>query len=73
MRIISLEEASKNLSKYIELSKTEDIYISSNDEVVAVLKGADQEALKTASFLSLAGKYQDYDYERYLDERDSAR
>ena len=73
MRVITATELKQNLGKYIELSKEEDVIIKKNGKIVTVLTSPSEREKDTASFLSLMGKYEYFDYEAYLRERDEQR
>ena len=53
MLCITATELRNNLNKYMELSQTEDVYVTENGKVFTVLTSPDERALKT--FLKLKG------------------
>ena len=73
MCVITATELKQNLGKYIELSKEEDVIVKKNGKIVTVLTSPSEREKDTASFLSLMGKYEYFDYEAYLRERDEQR
>ena len=73
MCIITATELKQNLGKYIDLSKEEDVIVKKNGKIVTVLTSPSPRKKDTSSFLSLMGKYEYFDYESYLRERDERR
>ena len=65
MCIVTATELKKNLSYYIELSMTEDVYIKKNKEIVSKLSnpksGAFEEFLKLKGCLAAYDTGEDYD------------
>ena len=68
MLLITTTELRKHLGKYLELSKEEDIVVKKNGIITTVLTSYIPRK-DDSSFFSLAGKYEDFDYESYLRER----
>ena len=73
MCVITATELKQNLGKYIELSKEEDVIVKKNGKIVTVLTSPTPREKDTSSFLSLIGKYEYFDYEAYLKDRDVHR
>lgn len=73
MCIITATELKQNLGKYLELSQSEDVIVKKNGKVVTMLTTPRIRESATDAFLALAGTYESFDYERYLDERDAKR
>lgn len=73
MCVITATELKQNLGKYIELSKEEDIIVKKNGKIVTVLTSPSPRDKDISSFFSLMGKYEYFDYESYLKERDENR
>jgi prevent-host-death family protein len=73
MCVITATELKQNLGKYIELSKEEDIIVKKNGKIVTVLTSPSPRDKDVSSFFSLMGKYEYFDYESYLRERDENR
>lgn len=73
MLLITITELRKHLGKYLELSKEEDIVVKKNGIIASVLTSYIPRKEDNSSSFSLAGKYEDFDYESYLRERDEAR
>ena len=73
MLLITTTELRKHLGKYLELSKEEDIVVEKNGKIATVLTSYIPRKEDDSSFFSLVGKYEDFDYESYLRERDEAR
>ena len=73
MCVITATELKQNLGKYIELSKEEDVIVKKNGKIVTVLTSPTPREKDASSFLSLIGKYEYFDYEAYLKERDEHR
>ncbi len=71
MRTITATEFKKNLSKYMHLSLTEDVLITSNGKPITLLTNPKKD--KYDDFLSICGSVTDYDYEKALDEREMKR
>ena len=71
MCTITATEFKKNLSKYMHLSLSEDVLITSNGVPLTLLTNPKKD--KYDEFLSICGIVQDFDYEKLLDERDSKR
>ena len=59
MCVVTATELKKNLSYYIELSKTEDVYIKKNKEIISKLSNPKSRALE--AFLELRGCLKDLD------------
>ncbi|MBO4737271.1 MAG: hypothetical protein J5627_02380 [Bacilli bacterium] len=55
------------------MSKEEDVIVKKNGKIVTVLTSPSPREKDTSSFLSLMGKYEYFDYESYLRERDERR
>ena len=73
MCIITATELKQNLGKYIDISQTEDVIVKKNGKIVTMLTTTGVRESAKDAFLSLGGKYQNFDYERYLAERDDKR
>ena len=73
MVIITATELKQNLGKYIALSQSEDVIVKKNGKIVTTLTSAGARQNGKDALLSLAGKYEYFDYKAYLDERDSKR
>jgi len=71
MCTITATELKQNLSKYLHLSLTEDVLITSNGEPITLLTNPKKD--KYDDFLSICGTIKNCDYEKLLDERDSKR
>lgn len=71
MCTITATEFKKNLSKYMHLSLSEDVLITSNGVPLTLLTNPKKD--KYDEFLSICGIVEDFDYEKLLDERDSKR
>ena len=71
MCLITASELKNNLGHYMELAKTEDVYVSKNGKVFIVLTSPEDKAL--ANLDSLLGKYnpkkEAVDYDALLKER----
>ena len=68
MRQITATEFKNNLGHYLELSKSEDIYITKNNKVISVLTNPNNKSLVDID--SLLGKYnpnnEEIDYDAIL-------
>lgn len=71
MRKITATELKHNLSKYMHLSLTEDVLVTSNGVPLTLLTNHKKD--KYDEFLELCGLVKDYDYEAALDEREMKR
>ena len=68
---ITATEFKKHLSKYMHLSLTEDVLVTSNGKPLTLLTKPKNDPFD--DFLSICGVLKNYDYEKALDERDSNR
>lgn len=68
---ITATEFKQNLSKYMHLSLSEDVLITSNGKPLTLLTNPKKDVYD--DFLSICGIVEDFDYEKALDERDSNR
>ena len=70
MCYVTMTELKNDLAKYVELSSTEDVYITKNNKVVSVLCNSKQNALR--SFFEFADNLPkinpDYDYDKIIYE-----
>lgn len=66
MCYVNITKLRDNLKHYIDLSIKEDIYITCNDKVVAVLSNPSDRAF--AKFMSLEGCMKDYDDGKEYDD-----
>ena len=73
MRTITVTELRRRLGRYIELSKSEDVIITRHGKAIAMLSSSKIRRSSTEDFLALAGKYESFDYQRALRERDLQR
>lgn len=73
MCVITATELKQNLGKYLELSLTEDVLVKKNGKIITLLTSPSLRESDTTSFLTLGGKYQDFDYETCLAEREDLR
>ena len=73
MCVITATELKQNLGKYIELSQTEDVVVKKHGKIVTVLTTTGFRQSSKDAFFALAGKYEYFDYQKYLDERDAKR
>ena len=73
MCIITATELKKNLGKYIDLSKTEDVIVKKNGKIITMLTSPRLRESACSAFLSLEGKYEGFDYEAILAEREDKR
>lgn len=71
MCTITATELKQNLSKYLHLSLSEDVLVTSNGKPLTLLTNPKKD--KYDDFLSICGIIKDFDYEKVLDERDSKR
>lgn len=70
---ISVEELEQNLDKYIDLSKEEDVIVYDGDIIRTILTSPSPRERDAENFLSLSGKFEYFDYEAFLRERDERR
>lgn len=73
MRIITATEFRKNLSKYLELSRKEDILVKRNGKILTMLTNPSKREDSFDRLLSLRGCLPTMDYETALHERDMNR
>lgn len=66
MCYVSITKFRDNLKKYIEISQNEDVYITSNNETVAVLSNPKEKAYQ--EFMKLEGCLKDGDDGKDYDE-----
>ena len=73
MCVITATELKQNLGKYIDLSKTEDVIVKKNGKIITMLTSTHLRESALSTFMSFAGKYEGFDYEAILAERDDQR
>lgn len=66
MCYITATELKQNLGHYLELSKTEDIYVTKNNKIITLLTNPEKKF--TEGFLSLKGCMRDFDTGEDYDE-----
>lgn len=59
MYYVDVEDFVKNISYYLELCKKEDVQITNNDKVVAVLSGPDKQSY--GDLIDLCGSLKEHD------------
>lgn len=70
MCYITATELKENLSKYLELSQTEDVYVTKNNKVITKLTNPKKDSLgRLLSFSGILGdKPKDLDYKEEIGE-----
>lgn len=71
MCTISATELKQNLSKYLHLSLTEDVLVTSNGNPITLLTNPKKD--RYDEFLSICGIAKNCDFKKILDDRDSRR